>query len=110
MTDKSWKAFERRVATILGGRRNPVTGERAGADVETDRLAVQCKKGRRLPAYLREWLDGITAWTAQHAPDKTPVVVWQAWRHTDQQSLVILTLDHFEALIHPQETDHEVAG
>ena len=30
MPDKSWKAFERRIAKRVGGRRIPVTGERDG--------------------------------------------------------------------------------
>ena len=31
MPDKSWKAFERRVAGRVGGKRIPVTGERDGS-------------------------------------------------------------------------------
>ena len=38
--DKSWKKFERRVAKRMGGRRIPVTGERAGVDVARDDDAV----------------------------------------------------------------------
>ena len=33
MADKAWKAFERRIAERVGGKRIPVTGERDGADV-----------------------------------------------------------------------------
>ena len=38
--DKSWKKSERRVAKRMGGRRIPVTGERAGVDVARDDDAV----------------------------------------------------------------------
>ena len=37
MTDKAWKAFERRLAHDVGTERIPVTGERDGADFEDGR-------------------------------------------------------------------------
>ena len=46
MTDRAWKAFERRVGKRLKGRRIPVTGiDRHGSDVETSLLCVQVKLG-----------------------------------------------------------------
>ena len=36
MTDKAWKAFERRMARDVGTERIPVTGERDGATVAHD--------------------------------------------------------------------------
>ena len=56
--DKSWKAFERRVAKRVGGKRIPVTGERDGADVDAGPFVYQCKLRRGLPSYLRDWLRG----------------------------------------------------
>ena len=41
--DKSWKAFERRLAKRVGGKRIPVTGERDGADVDAGPFVYQCK-------------------------------------------------------------------
>ena len=62
MADKSWKAFERRLAARVGGARIPVTGERDGADVIVDNaFSYQCKLRRGLPSYLRDWLRGIVA-------------------------------------------------
>lgn len=52
MADRTWKAYERRIARLLGTRRIPVTGERTGADADTPLLAVQCKKRTRIPGYL----------------------------------------------------------
>ena len=48
MADKSWKAFERRVARIFGGKRVPLSGSikdgRTGkGDVETDVFSIECK-------------------------------------------------------------------
>jgi len=92
MADKSWKAFERRIARLLGGRRNPLTGERAAADVESSRIVGQCKKGRRMPAYLYEWLCGIEGFRDDHAPEKAACVIWQQWKAEDLDSLVVLRL------------------
>ena len=51
--DKAWKAFERRLARRVGGRRIPVTGERDGADVVVGGPFVyQAKPARAyLPTY-----------------------------------------------------------
>ena len=62
MADKSWKAFERRVAKRVGGRRIPVTGiERGSADVIAGPFVYQAKLRRGMPGYLRDWLRGIVA-------------------------------------------------
>ena len=72
MPDKSWKAFERRIARKLGGKRIPVTGERDGADVVAGPFVYQAKLRRGLPSYLRDWLRGneeaIRAWKKQTWP------------------------------------------
>ena len=77
MADKSWKAFERRLAKRVGGRRIPVTGERDGADVVAPAFVYQCKLRRGLPSYLREWLRGIVA-AGERSGGSTGVVVWKA--------------------------------
>lgn len=59
MADKSWKAVERRVAALARGKRIPVTGEREGADVESDRWCYQVKTRKTLPTWLWTWLAGI---------------------------------------------------
>jgi|TARA_Y100000034_G_scaffold6889_1_gene7613 hypothetical protein len=65
VSDKAYKAFERRVAKRLGGRRIPSTGEKHGIDVDCGWLVVQCKNGYRMPGYLRGWLRGIREQAAQ---------------------------------------------
>ena len=45
MADKSWKAFERRLAARVGGARIPVTGERDGADVIAGRSSIRRSSG-----------------------------------------------------------------
>ena len=90
MTDKAWKAYERRLAKRHGGRRIPVTGERAGADVVAGPFVIQAKLGRRMPVYLRDWLDGIRA--AGRKQDKVGVVIWKPKAARDDGAVVLLAL------------------
>jgi hypothetical protein len=94
--DRSWKRAERRIAARLDGRRIPVTGERDGADVVTATLCVQVKHGRRRPAFLRAWLDGIVG-TAIRA-ERIGVIVWQARGERTDEAIVLVRLRDFEAL------------
>src|SRR5438128_1788379 len=88
MPDRSWKAFERRLARALGSRRIAATGERAGADFQDGRFAYQAKRGRRFPSYLRDWLTGIV--TAAALAGRIGVVVWKAKRVPDRDAVVVL--------------------
>ena len=88
--DKSWKAFERRVAVRVGGRRIPVTGERNGADVVSPLFCYQAKLRKGVPGYLRTWLSGIVA--AGERAGSIGVVVWKAPRERDDDAVVVLRL------------------
>ena len=99
MSDKTWKAYERRIAQAVGGRRQAVTGERAGADVESPRLVIQCKHGYSMPRYLRQWLDSMIGWRDENAVGKAAVLVWQAKGKKDKDSLVLMTLQDFQSLL-----------
>ena len=92
----TWKRRERDVAKRLKGKRIPVTGERAGADCESALLCVQVKHGRRRPAFLRDWLDGIRG-TAT-AKGKVGIVVWADNGERTSEAIVLLSLADFEAL------------
>ena len=96
MSDRSWKVFERRLARALGTRRIPVTGERAGADLQDGRFAYQAKLGRRFPAYLLEWLSGIVAAAARTG--HIGVVVWKPKRVPDAEAVVLLRFADWAAL------------
>lgn len=85
------------MAKRLGGKRIPVTGiDRHGADVVTPLLHVQVKHGRRRPAFLREWLDGICG-TAGDA-GKIGIVVWSDNGERTQDAIVMVKLSDFEQL------------
>jgi len=90
VTERSWKAFERRCARDVGTERIPVTGERHGADAEDPMFCYQFKLGRSQPSYLREWLAGIVAAGAARRPGKVGVVVWKPKGARDGDALVLL--------------------
>lgn len=87
MADRGWKQRERRMATALGTTRIPVTGERAGADCQTEMFAYQIKSRGRQPEYLRDWLDGIKCAARD---GRIGVVIWQGPRRPDDDALVVL--------------------
>lgn len=101
MSDTRWKAFERRCAVLLGTRRIPVTGERAGADAETSLFCFQFKKRSIVPGYIREWLDGIRCAAAARSPQKIGVVVMQNPRRQDLDAFVVMSLKDFIELHGP---------
>jgi len=91
---KDWKACERRVAELLGGRRVPVTGRQRGdaPDIEHDALSVEVKSRKSLPAWLLGALDQAHAACEDH---KMPVVVLHEDRTPYTESLVVLRLNDF---------------
>jgi len=70
MGDKSWKAFERRVASFFGGVRCPVLGTDTNADVTHDTLFIECKQ-RQKHTVITLW---DTVKDRAKKEGKTPVV------------------------------------
>jgi hypothetical protein len=89
VADRTWKAYERRACRDMGVERQPVTGERDGADnAPHPMFCFQFKLRRMLPAWLFTWLGGIVA-TAQRA-GKVGVLVLKLPRMADADALVVL--------------------
>ena len=97
MPDKAWKAFERRIAKRVGGRRLACTGEKDGVDVDAGPFVYQAKLRRGLPSYLRSWLSGIVE-AGERSDGATGVVVWKAPNARDDDAVVVLRLKDWEAL------------
>lgn len=105
MRDPGWKQFERKVLRRCGTERIPNTGARDGADGVTEMFAYQVKhRGKTQPPSdaLLSWLDGIRATAERLGGDRIGVVIWQRGpRVPIGQSLVVLTLEDWEALHGP---------
>lgn len=100
MSDKGWKKRERRIASRLGTKRIPVTGERHGADCETAMFCVQVKSRQRgLPAEVLEWLRGVQANAAPKG--KIGILVCALPHHRDSDAVVCLSLRDWVALHGP---------
>lgn len=65
VTDRAWKAAERRLARDVGTERIPVTGERHGADFAAGMFCYQLKVRRVIPSWLGLWMDGICGTAAR---------------------------------------------
>lgn len=87
--DRGWKQFERRTSRDMGCERQPVTGERGGADNAAHPLfAFQMKLRRSLPVWLFRWLDGITSTATRDG--KVGVLVLKRPRLEDGDAVVVL--------------------
>jgi hypothetical protein len=94
----AWKRTERKIASIIGGERVPVTGRQRGdvPDIRHDWLSVECKHRRSVPQWLQEALQQAQAAVRG---DQLPIAVIHPHgaRHSDD--LVVMRLgdfrDHF---------------
>jgi hypothetical protein len=92
---KDWKACERRIAELVGGRRIPVTGRQRGEtpDIEHEALSIEVKSRKSLPAWLLKALNQAQA--ASKDGKKMPVVVLHQDHAPYAHSLVVLKLKDF---------------
>ena len=81
------------MARDVGTERIPVTGERCGADFQTEMFAYQLKVRKVIPTWLGEWLSGIRGKASdsrrvgvlvlkrpgERDEDATVCVAWRDW-------------------------------
>lgn len=74
MTDKAWKACERRVAKYINGTRVPVSGRTRGdkPDIDHNFLAVEVKYRKEIPEWLK---DAMRQAEAAAMPRQLPCVI-----------------------------------
>ena len=91
---KDWKACERRVAELLGGKRVPVSGRTRSdcPDVEHPTLSIECKSRKKLPIWIE---DAMKQAEASAKDGRLPMVVLHQDRAPYAQSLVVLRLEDF---------------
>ena len=89
--DRTWKATERAVASILGGQRAGPRG--AHPDVEHAWLAVEVKHRDKVP----DWLKEAMAQAVRNSPGAShlPVVVLHESGQRHGEDLVIIRLSDF---------------
>ena len=91
---KDWKACERNVAALLGGRRIPVSGRGRGdnPDIHHELFSIEVKSRKTIPAWLE---DAMRQAEASVKDGRLPVVVLHQDRTPYAESLVVLRLEDF---------------
>jgi hypothetical protein len=88
MPDAAWKAFERWIASYLGGERVWKDQE----DVAHPVFSIECKYRKEIP----RWLKRALAQAELNAPlDKLPMVVLHEKNQKRDQALVVIRLSTF---------------
>lgn len=96
MTDRAWKASERRTAALLGTTRIPSRGI-ASPDMRTPTLNVEHKHRKALPA----WLTHAVAQAVGTAEGRLPVVVLAtSGRGKPTQRYALLRFSDFLSAVH----------
>lgn len=92
MADKSWKAFERRIANALGVKRNPLSGSNSRhseSDTLHPKYFIECKLRARIP-FMKDW--DKTKKCAQKEK-KIPLVVFHEKKR--KENIVMMSFDDF---------------
>lgn len=95
MADKTWKRCERDIAKRLNGKRVGPSGK-ATADVVTNRLAVEVKHRKSLPAWI--WAAMGQAVGAA-MPSQLPIVVLHELGEHHDNDTVLIRLQDFVRLM-----------
>lgn len=97
MGDKSWKAFERRISKIFGGKRRGAytyDGTMGKSDIIVDGWSVECKLLSR-PTYQQMFDACKQAETNKENELEIPVAIVKKKYAKDDDALVIMRLEEF---------------
>lgn len=101
----TWKASERKIAEILGGKRVPVTGRERGSapDVEHEVFAIEHKYGKVISSRFQTAIEQAQA--AAEGTEKIPLVTWEHARKGNAGNIVGVTMliDDFLKLVERKE-------
>ena len=91
---KDWKACERRVAELLGGKRVPVSGRTRGdcPDIEHPTLSIECKSRKKLPAWIE---DAMKQAEASAKNGQMPIAVLHQDGRKYRDSFIVCRLSDF---------------
>jgi len=85
--DKTWKAFERRVAQRTGGERIPVSDRRTPLDVKHPYLGIECKYRKKISKFIKDSMDQAIRGSGD---DLIPTVILGEYNNPDMLALVRL--------------------
>jgi hypothetical protein len=87
----TWKAVERAIARLLGGRRVPVSGRQRGdaPDIEHPFFSLEVKHRESLPDWI---LDAMRQATASKHGDQVPMVILHQKNMKYDESLAIMEI------------------
>jgi hypothetical protein len=85
--DKTWKAFERRVAQRTGGERIPVSDRRTPLDVKHPCLGIECKYRKKISKFIK---DAMAQAVRGSGEDLIPTVILGEYNNSEMLALVRL--------------------
>jgi len=85
--DKTWKAFERRVAQRTGGERIPVSDRRTPLDVKHPYLGIECKYRKKISKFIK---DAMAQAVRGSGEDLIPTVILGEYNNSEMLALVRL--------------------
>ena len=85
--DKTWKAFERRVARRTGGERIPVSDRRTPLDVKHPYLGIECKYRKKISKFIK---DAMAQAIRGSGEDLIPTVILGEYNNSEMLALVRL--------------------
>ena len=88
---RDWKACERKVAALLGGKRVPVSGRSRGhsPDIHHERFSIEVKSRKKLPAWIEDAMKQAEACAQDR---QLPLVVLHHDGQRYQEALIIMRL------------------
>lgn len=93
----SWKAFERRIAKVFGGKRRGAyvsDGRKGKNDIIVNGWSIECKLLKR-PTYQQMMNAILQAEAAAEAETDIPIAIVKKNGVRDKNSLVIMRLERF---------------
>jgi len=96
--DKYWKKRERKIASLLGTRRTPLSGsssQHTSSDTLHERLYVEIKCRKKLPKWFKDLLDDTMIKATKEA--KVPLVVLH--QKNSKDDYCVCWLSDFVALV-----------
>ena len=88
---KDWKACERKMAALLGGKRVPVSGRARGhsPDIQHERFSIEVKSRKKLPAWIEDTIKQAEACAQDR---QLPLVVLHQDGQRYQEALIVMRL------------------